>query len=94
MLEELIPATPTTCTHLTSAPAPPVPANGECEECVVLGWEWVHLRQCLTCGHVGCCDSSRGRHADAHYHHTTHPVMRSVEPGEAWRWCYVDRLVG
>jgi len=59
-----------------------------------LGWEWVHLDQCLTCGHVGCCDSSRGRHADGHFRHTDHPVMRAVEPGEAWRWYYVDRVVG
>jgi CPA1 family monovalent cation:H+ antiporter len=54
----------------------------------------VHLRQCLDCGHIGCCDSSRGRHADDHFHQTGHPVMRSAEPGEAWRWCYVDHIVG
>jgi len=71
-----------------------VPAAGECEECAALAWEWMHLRQCVTCGHVGCCDSSRRRHADAHFQHAGHPVMRSAEPGEAWRWCYVDRLVG
>ena len=54
----------------------------------------MHLRLCLTCGHVGCCDSSIGKHATVHYHQTTHPVMRSFELGEAWRWCYVDEIVG
>jgi CPA1 family monovalent cation:H+ antiporter len=94
MLEELIPTSPTTCRHLDGATDLPRPAHIECEECAVLGWDWVHLRQCLDCGHVGCCDSSRGRHADAHHQHTSHPVMRSAEPGEAWRWCYIDRIVG
>jgi monovalent cation/hydrogen antiporter len=94
MLGELIPASPTTCRHLAAAAELPGPPGDVCEECALLGWEWVHLRQCLTCGHAGCCDSSRGRHADAHFHHTHHPVMRSAEPGEAWRWCYVDRVVG
>jgi CPA1 family monovalent cation:H+ antiporter len=65
-----------------------------CEECLALGWTWVHLRQCLTCAHVGCCDSSQGRHARAHFHDTAHPLMRSIEPGEAWRWCFVDRVLG
>ncbi len=55
---------------------------------------WVHLRVCLTCGHVGCCDSSGPRHATAHFRRTGHPVMRSAEPGEAWRWCFVHELVG
>ncbi|GAA0649201.1 UBP-type zinc finger domain-containing protein [Kutzneria viridogrisea] len=66
-----------------------------CEECLELGESaWVHLRMCLSCGHVGCCDSSAHRHATAHFHATGHPVMRSFEPGESWRWCYVDeRLV-
>ena len=54
----------------------------------------MHLRLCLTCGHVGCCDSSPGRHTTAHYKETNHPVMRSFEPGETWRWCYVDEVVG
>ena len=64
-----------------------------CFECLRDGLTWVHLRLCLTCGHVGCCDSSIGRHAELHFHETEHPVMRSFEPGEAWRWCYVDELV-
>jgi CPA1 family monovalent cation:H+ antiporter len=54
----------------------------------------VHLRVCLSCGHVGCCDSSVGKHATRHFHETDHPVMRSIEPGEAWRWCYVDEHLG
>ncbi len=56
--------------------------------------EWVHLRLCLACGHVGCCDSSVGRHADRHFHTSDHPVIRSFETGEAWRWCFVDEVLG
>ena len=62
-----------------------------CEECLRLGTPWVHLRLCLTCGHVGCCDSSPGRHATKHFHRTTHPVVASFEPGERWAWCYIDQ---
>jgi CPA1 family monovalent cation:H+ antiporter len=65
-----------------------------CEQCLRDGTEWVALRMCLTCGTVGCCDSSVGRHATAHFNQTNHPVMRSIMPGEAWRWCYVDQLLG
>ncbi|MGD9694256.1 MAG: Na+/H+ antiporter [Thermoleophilia bacterium] len=83
------------CEHLRDAPAAATPRTpGACEECLRDGTRWVHLRMCLTCGHVGCCDSSVGRHATGHFHETGHPVMRSVEPGEAWRWCYVDRHLG
>ena len=64
-----------------------------CVECLKLGTTWVHLRECLVCGHVGCCDSSIGKHATKHFHHTKHPVMKSVEPGEAWGWCYVDETM-
>jgi uncharacterized UBP type Zn finger protein len=63
-----------------------------CEECVKTGDEWVHLRMCLECGHVGCCDSSKNRHATEHFNQSKHPLMRSIEPGEAWVWCYVDEL--
>jgi hypothetical protein len=63
---------------------------GACEDCVALGTQWVHLRLCLTCGKVGCCDSSPMRHARAHAAHTVHPIVRSHEPGEDWRWCYID----
>jgi uncharacterized UBP type Zn finger protein len=62
-----------------------------CEECLLLGSPWLHLRLCLTCGHVGCCDSSPMRHARAHAAAATHPIVRSFEPGESWRWCYVDQ---
>jgi uncharacterized UBP type Zn finger protein len=61
-----------------------------CEECVKTGDTWVHLRLCLECGNVGCCDSSKNKHATKHFHHTKHPLMRSIEPGERWVWCYVD----
>ncbi|MBF4575035.1 UBP-type zinc finger domain-containing protein [Frondihabitans sp. VKM Ac-2883] len=63
---------------------------GACEDCVALGTLWVHLRLCLTCGKVGCCDSSPMRHARAHAQHHGHPIVRSLEPGETWRWCYID----
>jgi uncharacterized UBP type Zn finger protein len=64
-----------------------------CEECLALGSEWVHLRLCLICGHVGCCDQSPNRHATAHYHETHHPIIRSFEPGEDWGFCYVDQIM-
>lgn len=83
------------CGHLAAAPRRQEPLTpGECPECRRDGTQWVHLRTCLGCGHVGCCDSSEGRHATAHFATTAHPVMRSQEPGEAWRWCYVDEQVG
>jgi len=69
------------------------PASRGCEECLRLGDRWVHLRLCLSCGHVGCCDSSKNRHATAHFWATSHPIVRSLEPGESWRWCYVDEVV-
>ena len=64
-----------------------------CEECLKLGDRWVHLRLCMTCGHVGCCDSSKNKHATRHFHATRHPIMRSLEPGENWYWCYVDNMM-
>ncbi|MEO7000152.1 MAG: Na+/H+ antiporter [Terracoccus sp.] len=83
------------CEHLRAAPSfvPPNTPEG-CEGCLREGLTWVHLRLCLTCGHVGCCDSSEGLHAQKHYHESRHPVMRSFEAGEAWRWCYVDEVLG
>lgn len=66
------------------------PRTDGCEECLRLGTPWVHLRLCLTCGHVGCCDSSPMRHARAHAGLVGHPIVRSAQPGERWRWCYVD----
>ena len=64
-----------------------------CAECVEMGSGWVHLRECLVCGHVGCCDSSPNKHATKHFHTTKHAVMRSVEPGESWGWCFVDEVM-
>ena len=63
-----------------------------CEDCIKTGDEWVHLRQCLECGHVGCCDSSKNKHASKHFHQTGHPLILSLEPCEAWVWCYVDEM--
>ena len=69
------------------------PGTQGCQECLEHGGRWVHLRVCLECGHVGCCDSSPGKHATAHYHETGHPVVRSIEPGETWGWCYPDEVM-
>lgn len=94
MLEQLMPASPGTCIHLREAPdLPATPVEG-CQECLALGMTWVHLRRCLACGHIGCCDSSVGHHATNHFEASHHAVMRSAEPGESWRWCYVDRILG
>lgn len=84
----------TTCSHLddVSVPVPPAPTPEGCEECLATGGRWVHLRQCTACGHVGCCDSSPNTHATAHHRATGDPVIRSFEPGETWRWCYVDEV--
>jgi CPA1 family monovalent cation:H+ antiporter len=83
------------CQHLKEAPVSVRPNTPEgCEECLRDGTHWVHLRLCLTCGHVGCCDSSPERHATGHFHEGGHPVMRSFETGEAWRWCFVDERLG
>jgi CPA2 family monovalent cation:H+ antiporter-2 len=82
----------TTCKHVTSL-RPARPSSPGCEECLRSGDTWVHLRLCMTCGHVGCCDSSPNKHATAHHHRTGHPIMRSLEPGERWGWCYVDEAL-
>ena len=83
------------CEHLTAAPLWVAPRNpGGCEDCLRESTRWVHLRLCLTCGKVACCDSSPRRHASLHYRTEGHPVVRSLEPGEAWRWCYADSLLG
>lgn len=93
--ELTVPAGRGGCAHLREAPrARPASTPDGCAECLRDGTRWVHLRLCLSCGHVGCCDSSPGRHATAHFEATSHPVMRSFEPGEAWRWCYVDEVLG
>ena len=83
------------CEHLEGARSDTSPNTDEgCEDCLREGTEWVHLRLCLECGHVGCCDSSPRRHASGHFHDVGHPVMRSYEPGESWRWCFVDNQPG
>lgn len=82
------------CEHLREEGDCSVPSGPVCDDCVREGTETVHLRMCLTCGNVGCCDSSSGRHAERHFKETGHAVMRSFEPGESWRWCYVDELLG
>ena len=64
-----------------------------CEECLKMGGYWVHLRECLICGNVGCCDSSPNKHATKHFHATKHPVIRSIEPHENWGWCFVDEVM-
>ena len=81
-----------TCTHLDQIRnVKPGTPNG-CEECLKMGDTWVHLRLCLECGHVGCCDSSKNKHATKHFHRTKHPIMKSFEPGENWGWCYIDEV--
>jgi uncharacterized UBP type Zn finger protein len=80
------------CTHLDQI-LNVTPSGAGCEEFLQMKDRWVHLRMCLTCGHVGCCDSSKNRHATKHFHATNHPIVRSIEPGESWRWCYVDELL-
>ncbi|HEX8361695.1 MAG TPA: cation:proton antiporter [Longimicrobium sp.] len=85
------PAEPSRCTHLAQV-RPVHPSARGCEDCLRIGSGWTHLRICMTCGHVGCCDSSPNRHASAHFQQTHHPVMRSAEPGESWGWCYEDSL--
>jgi uncharacterized UBP type Zn finger protein len=79
------------CTHLEEVKDVTPSAKG-CEECLKTGGWWVHLRMCMTCGHMGCCDSSPSKHATKHFHATGHPIMRSMEPGEDWGWCFVDEV--
>jgi hypothetical protein len=69
------------------------PRTHGCEECLATGDDWVHLRLCMECGHVGCCDDSKNQHASKHFHWTRHPIMRSFEPGEHWGWCYADEVM-
>jgi hypothetical protein len=81
------------CSHLDQVRDVEPRTPDGCEECLAAGTTWLHLRLCLTCGHVGCCDDSPNRHATKHFHATRHPIMRSFEPGEDWGWCYVDELL-
>jgi uncharacterized UBP type Zn finger protein len=81
------------CSHLGEVAVRELPAEvAGCEDCLRSGGRWLHLRICLTCGHVGCCDDSPNQHATAHNHATSHPLIRSLEPGEEWSWCYVDEV--
>lgn len=80
-----------TCSHLDDVRTTEASGDG-CVECLASGGTWVHLRRCVGCGHVGCCDSSPGRHATAHFGTTGHPLVQSFEPGEDWYWCYVDEV--
>ena len=83
-----------TCTHLDHVEITELPESVEgCEECLATGGKWLHLRICLECGQVGCCDDSPTRHASKHAHSDGHPVIRSIEPGEDWSWCYIDELM-
>ena len=83
----------TRCTHLGHVHVTDLPeAVDGCEECLAVGGEWLHLRICLECGHVGCCDDSPGPHASAHARSSGHPIIRSLEPGEDWCWCFEDEL--
>ena len=79
------------CEHVAGIKIHHVTRPGKgCEECLEIGGWWVHLRECLECGKIGCCDSSPNRHATKHFHETKHPIIASVEVGETWTWCYVD----
>lgn len=69
------------------------PTTSGCKECLEMGDTWVHLRLCMTCGQVGCCDESKNKHATRHYHTTGHPVIKSLQPGETWMWCYADQVL-
>jgi hypothetical protein len=80
------------CSHLGTIQKV-TPGTKGCEECLKLGWEWFHLRVCRTCGHVGCCDQSRGKHATKHFHRTSHPIIEGYDPPEGWGWCYIDEVM-
>jgi uncharacterized UBP type Zn finger protein len=78
------------CSHLEATRDVVASIDG-CEDCLNLGWTWVHLRICMSCGHVGCCDTSRGQHASAHFRTVGHPIVKSLEPGDGWVWCFEDK---
>jgi len=81
----------TQCTHIDQIKNVTARTRG-CEECLKSGDSWVHLRLCLSCGHVGCCDSSKNKHATKHFHASLHPIVKSFERGEDWGWCFVDEV--
>ena len=81
------------CTHLDTIRVSELPESTPgCEDCLATGGKWLHLRICLECGKVGCCDDSPNRHARAHAHDADHPLIRSLEPGETWSWCFIDNV--
>lgn len=80
------------CTHVDEI-QPVHPSGNGCQECLETGDTWVHLRLCMTCGHVACCDDSKNRHASKHFHAVHHPILKSFEPGEEWGWCFVDEEI-
>ena len=80
------------CSHRKEI-KPVRPKSKGCEECLKMGDSWVHLRLCKICGHVGCCDDSKNKHATKHFRKTRHPIIRSLEPGEDWGWCYIDAVL-
>jgi uncharacterized UBP type Zn finger protein len=83
----------TVCSHLETIKFTELPVQIEgCEECLKIGARWVHLRMCMECGKIGCCEDSPNRHASKHAHEVSHPIIRSAEPGEDWSWCYVDSV--
>jgi len=81
-----------TCGHLAVIAEVTPSSTIGCEDCLREGTRWVHLRECLGCGHVGCCDSSKNKHATKHYQQTHHPIMKSLERGENWGWCFIDEV--
>ena len=81
------------CEHIQQVDVTKEQGNTKgCEECEKIGSDWVHLRLCLTCGHVGCCDNSKNKHGTKHFRDTQHPIIKSYEPGESWKWCYLDQM--
>jgi hypothetical protein len=81
------------CTHLDHVKLTELPESVEgCEDCLAEGTQWLHLRICLECGHVGCCDNSPKRHGTRHFESSGHPIIRSIEPREDWSWCFVDEI--
>ena len=83
----------TVCTHTDQIEIVDLPEHiAGCEDCLAIGARWVHLRMCMTCGKIGCCDSSPNKHATKHAHAVDHPILRSAEPGEDWSWCVIDEV--
>lgn len=80
------------CTHLNEI-REVTPSGAGCKECLETGDSWVHLRECMICRHIGCCNSSKNKHATKHFHAIHHTIIKSLEPGETWGWCYVDEVM-